>query len=80
MARARERIEAISIPAAISNASEIACCLPGVSRERRPPHIANLAGVEPARPMHGRAVIPHDKIARPPAVAVDELRLRGVFG
>jgi hypothetical protein len=30
--------------------------------------------------MHGRAVVLHAKIARPPAVAINELRLRGMFG
>ncbi len=52
----------------------------GVSRQRRPADVANLVAREPARSVHGRAVVPHDEIARPPAMPIDEFRLRGVLG
>ncbi len=59
----RARTGAISIAAAISNATDFDSRLRGVSRERRPSHIANLVAVKLARPMHGGAVVP-DEAAR----------------
>src|ERR1700736_5034043 len=49
----------------------------GLARDSGAAHVARLALIEPAHPMHGLAVVPHDKIVLAPAVDVDKLALRG---
>src|SRR5436190_4526289 len=50
-------------------------------RSGRAMHVAYPARIfEFCSAMHGAAVVPHDEIAHPPAVGVDELALRGVSG
>src|SRR5438067_9906378 len=52
-----------------------------VPGEGRAAHVADLvAGVEAAGAMHHLAVVPHDEIARPPGVRVDQLGLCVVLG
>src|SRR5204862_8196533 len=43
------------------------------------PHVADLALVETAHPMHHLPVVPHDEVVLPPAVDIDELRLYRIF-
>src|SRR5580700_10833214 len=43
-------------------------------------HVANLALVEAAHPVHHLPVVPDDEIVLPPFVDIDELRLGRVFG
>src|SRR5205085_282364 len=42
-------------------------------------HVADLALVEAAHPVHDLAVVPHDQIVLPPLMGIDELRLGRVF-
>jgi hypothetical protein len=63
-----------------SGAAKFALLIRGISRKRRPANVANFIAREPARPVHRRAIVPDDEIPWPPAVAIDELRLRGVLG
>ncbi len=53
--------------------------LDGFPGERRSPHVASFASVEPSGAMHGRSIVPHHQIAGSPAMAINELRLSRVF-
>src|SRR5215813_2076007 len=50
------------------------------AHQRGPAHVARLVGRERAGAVHGLAVVPHDEVADPPLVRIDELALGGVLG
>src|SRR5438067_2016055 len=51
-----------------------------LARDRGAAHVARLALVEAAHPVHRLAVVPDYEIVLPPAMGVDKLALRRVLG
>src|SRR5205085_62044 len=50
-----------------------------IAGHRGAAHVADLAFVEPAYPVHRLTIVPHDQIVLPPMMDMDELRLYRMF-